>query len=70
MTNYIQEHLKKQLNKLNHELKNAKENKEIISTFIIQVENIPPIVLDALKKEMKKLDSTIKICQMRLKNYE
>ncbi|GIO24793.1 hypothetical protein [Oceanobacillus sp. J11TS1] len=55
---------------LTNELNTAKEQKEVISRFIEQTEDIPPIVLKTLKQKVRRLKITVQDCELRLKNYE
>lgn len=71
MDEQTKELMKERINELKSELKQSVEEKEIVQSFINKQEgNIPTVVNDTLRRQIRKLNSNIKSIEASLKHYE
>ncbi|MDK7541924.1 hypothetical protein OWO94_28150 [Bacillus paranthracis] len=62
--------MQERIDELKSEMNEAIEEKRIIENFISEQEReIPAVVLVTLKQRIRKLNSTITCCEIRLKTY-
>lgn len=63
--------MEKRVNELKNEMKKLEEEVKVFRDFMFdQRENIPTVVLDALREKTHKLDIAICDCELRLKSYK
>ncbi|MCT6515538.1 hypothetical protein P8818_16670 [Bacillus velezensis] len=71
MDEQTKELMKERINELKSELKQSVEEKEVVQSFINKQEgNIPTVVNDTLRRQIRKLTSNIKSIEASLKHYE
>ncbi|HBO5951898.1 hypothetical protein P5495_021960 [Bacillus velezensis] len=71
MDEQTKELMKERINELKSELKQSVEEKEVVQSFINKQEgNIPTVVNDTLRRQIRKLNSNIKSIEASLKHYE
>lgn len=71
MDKKTKELMKERINELKSELKQSVEEKEVVQSFINKQEgNIPTVVNDTLRRQIRKLNSNIKFIEASLKHYE
>jgi len=61
---------KERVEELKNEMNVAKEQKEVILNFIEATENMPPIILDILKHNIRKSEVMIEDCKIRLSVHD
>lgn len=62
--------MQERIDELSAEMKQAMEEKVIFESFISEQEGkIPDVVLVTLKQKIRKLNSTISCCEIRLATY-